>query len=49
MKSIELKSLLIGILGTAVEEDEQFQLDSFCFSDKIIFLEKEYAHLQLSL
>mgnify|MGYP001272331078 CR=1 FL=1 len=49
MKSIDIKSLLIGILGTALEEDEQFQLDAFCFSDRIIFLEKEYAHLQLSL
>jgi len=36
MKSIDFKSLLIGILGTALELDEQFQLDAFCFSDRII-------------
>ena len=37
MKSIDFKSLLIGILGTALELDEQFQLDTFCFSNRIIF------------
>ena len=29
MKSIDFKSLLIGIHGTALEEDEQFQLDVY--------------------
>jgi hypothetical protein len=37
MKSIDFKSLFIGILGTALEEDEQFLLDEFCFSDRITF------------
>ena len=41
MKSIDFKNLLIGILGTALELDEQFQLDAFCFSDRIIFFQRK--------